>query len=84
MRVRGSFWRIGLWTIFSTIFSTICVDRLGRRRAAPCSAIALLGRRQRLADLAVVAVDRHGLQAELPAELVQRLDVFDAAPPRAC
>ena len=45
--------------------------------AAPAPRDVLLGRRQRLADLAVVAVDGHGLQAELPRQHVQRLDVFD-------
>ena len=65
--------------------STIALDDLRgasgdrRRTGRP-----LLHRRQRLADLAVVAVDRHGLEAELPRQQVQRLDVLDAWPPRAC
>ena len=53
--------------------------RLGlHRRVVPigCDRV-LLGGRQRLADLAVVAVDRDGLEAELPRQQVQRLDVLD-------
>ena len=37
----------------------------------------LLGRRQRLGDLAVVAVDGDGLDAELPGVDVELLDLFD-------
>jgi hypothetical protein len=41
LRLRGSFWRIGWWTIFSTIFSTMtCV---GGRRSRAASAPVLVG-----------------------------------------
>ena len=39
--------------------------------------VALLGRRERLADLAVVAVDGDRLEAELPGVDVELLDVLD-------
>ena len=39
--------------------------------------LALLGRRQRLGDLAVVAVDRDGLDAQPPRVDVELLDVLD-------
>ena len=59
--------------------STTSLDRLGRgggRRASALDAV-LLGRRQRLGDLAVVAVDGDGLEPELPGVDVELLDVFD-------
>ena len=71
-RLRGSFWRTGRWTTFSTIRSTTPIAA-GRRP----SATAFFVGRQRLTDLAVVAVDRDRLEPELPGELVNMLDLLD-------
>ena len=71
-RLFGSFWRTGRWTTFSTTRSTT------RSTAQPAAVSGgdRLGRRgEGLADLAVVAVDRHRLEAELPRQLVQRGDI---------
>jgi hypothetical protein len=50
----------------------------GRHRGRRVDALAVLAAgRERLTDLAIVAVHSDGLEPELPRQLVQRLDVFD-------
>ena len=88
MRLRGSFSRTGCLTLttFSTMRSTICSTSTTWAAATAASpplvpalpsGVALLGHGERLGDLAVVAVDGDGLDAEPPGVDVELLDVFD-------
>ncbi len=77
VRLRGSFSRTGTLMTFSTIFSTISRPPEPPRPRALVRRRLLLGHRQRLGHLAVVAVDGDGLDAHLPGVDVELLDLLD-------
>ena len=74
--VVGSFWRTGL---VDDLLDDPLDDALDRRSAPAATSVAtaVFAVDERLADLAVVAVDRDRLQPELPRQLVERGDVVD-------
>jgi hypothetical protein len=77
--VRGSFLRTGPDDLLDDL-----LDHLGGAGGSAASGgvafgVVLLGGRQRLGHLAVVAVDGDGLEAELPGVEVELLDVLDVA-----
>ena len=88
VRVRGSFWRTGCCTItVSTIRSTCWASASAVLDASATSSpacAAFFCVESGWPDLAVVAVDRDRLQAELPRLHVEVFDVLDRRPLRAC